>query len=93
MQLTVTDVVFTGVYDLDTKVVYVPIDTLGELLYPQQSRPASMVEIKIDKSVSPESIIREIHPVFEEFAADSLGGVIILSLKLKLKQPGQTQER
>jgi lipoprotein-releasing system permease protein len=73
MQFKVTDVVFTGIYEIDTKFVYVPLDTLQELLYPQQGKPVDMVQIKLDSGISPPIIIGAIRLTFDNFARTQLG--------------------
>jgi lipoprotein-releasing system permease protein len=51
----------------------VPLDTLQELLYPQQGKPVDMVQIKLDSGISPPIIIGAIRLTFDNFARTQLG--------------------
>jgi lipoprotein-releasing system permease protein len=93
LQFAVADVVFTGVYELDTKVVYVPLDTLQELLYPQQGGPVSMIEIKLDDGASPETVIGSIRLAFDDFARKQLGWGDYLISETTIETAQQTQEK
>lgn len=67
------DVVFSGVHDLDTGFVYVPIETLQETLYPQEDAPASSVNIKLKAGVDPEAAVVQIRGLWRAFTAQELG--------------------
>lgn len=67
------DIVFSGVHDLDTTFVYVPIETLQETLYPQKDAPATSVNIKLTAGVDPEVAVGQIRALWRIFAAQRLG--------------------
>jgi lipoprotein-releasing system permease protein len=67
------DIVFSGVHDLDTTFVYVPIETLRETLYPQKDAPATSVSIKLKAGVDPEVAVAQIRGIWKVFAAQELG--------------------
>jgi lipoprotein-releasing system permease protein len=93
MQFRVTDVVFTGIYEIDTKLVYVPLDTLQELLYPKQGKPVDMVQIKLDNGVSPQIVIGAIRLAFDTFARTQLGWGDYLISETEVETAQQMQAR
>lgn len=93
MQFAVTDIVFTGIYEIDTKFVYVPLDSLQDLLYQQQGRPVDMVQIKLDSGTVPLNVIGEIRPVFEHFARTQLGWGDYLIAETEIETAQQMQAR
>ena len=93
LQFKVTDVVFTGVYEIDTRFVYVPLATLQELLYPQQGGPVDMVQIKLGKDVSPEIVIGSIRVAFDDFARNQLGWGSYLISETAVETAQQMQAR
>jgi lipoprotein-releasing system permease protein len=93
MQFKVTDVVFTGIYDTDTRFVYVSLDSLQELLYPQQGKPVDMVQIKLDRSVLPKIVIGAIRLAFDNFARTHLGWSDYLISETEVETAQQMQAR
>ncbi|MDO8303945.1 MAG: FtsX-like permease family protein [Sedimentisphaerales bacterium] len=92
-QFKVTDVVFSGIYEIDTKYVYVPLDTLQELLYPQQGKPVDMVQIKLDSGISPQIVIGAIRLAFDNFARTQLGWGDYLISETEIETAQQMQAR
>jgi ABC-type lipoprotein release transport system permease subunit len=71
---TITDVVFTGVYDLDKSLVYLPIEKLQKELHPEEdSRMADRIQIKLKDDVDVETALAEIRGLWQVFAAEQLG--------------------
>jgi len=71
---TITDVVFTGVYDLDKSVVYLPIEKLQKELHPEEdSQMADRIQIKLRDHVNAETALAEIRGLWQIFAAEQLG--------------------
>lgn len=93
MQFAVADIVFTGIYEIDTKFVYVPLNTLQELLYPQQNNPVDMVQIKLDSGVSSEIVIEAIRRAFDTFARTQLGWGDYLISETQVETAQQMQAR
>ena len=69
----VSDVVFTGVHDLDSMFVYVPIETLQEILYPETEGPATTINVKLKAGVDPELAVTQIRGLWQAFGKDELG--------------------
>jgi len=74
VQFTIKDIVFTGVYDLDKEFVYLPIEEVQKILYPnEEGQIADQIQIKLKAGVTVDSAIAQIRGVFEEFAEKQLG--------------------
>jgi len=72
IKFTVTDIVFTGMYQFDKDFIYLPIETLSEKLYPDESKVADSIHIKLVDDFDPEISIPIIRGVFQEFASEQL---------------------
>jgi len=72
IKFTITDAVYTGVYDSDKHFVYLPIDTLNEKLYPSRAKVADMINIKIKENVNPETALAIVRGMWRNFAAEKL---------------------
>lgn len=71
MRFTCTDVMFTGVWDLDQQNVFVPIEALSELLYADAGGPvADIVQVRLAEGADEEQAVAVIRGVWEEFAKD-----------------------
>jgi lipoprotein-releasing system permease protein len=74
LEFTIEDVVFSGVYDLDKRFIYVPIGKLHELVDSQQDRPvADQIQIKLSKQADVEAALAQIRGLWEDFAEKQLG--------------------
>ncbi len=74
LKVDIADAAFTGVYWLDSKVVYVPIDDLRRALYPDQQEPfAEQLQIKLTPGADADAAIAQIRGVWRLFAAEQLG--------------------
>lgn len=85
------DIVFTGVYILDSKFVYVPIDVLSAKLYPGQPTSADMIQIKLRSGYDPDAAIPAIRGSFDDFAQKNLGwgGYLLSATDVKTAQEEQ----
>jgi ABC-type lipoprotein release transport system permease subunit len=73
MPFYIADVVFAGVYDLDSTFVYVPIDALQEAIYPDANDPlASTISVKLKPGVDPDLAVAQIRGLWRVFAAEEL---------------------
>jgi len=71
---SIADIVFTGVYQLDESLVYVPIKTLQEALYPDEKGSlATSLNIKLKPNVNPELAVVQIRGLWRVFAEKELG--------------------
>jgi ABC-type lipoprotein release transport system permease subunit len=74
ISFTVENIVFTGVYFLDSRIVYLPIERLQEALYPDSSQPlAGQIHIKLRGGADIESAMAQIRGVWKVFADTKLG--------------------
>jgi lipoprotein-releasing system permease protein len=69
---TVTDIVFTGIYQFDKDFIYLPIETLSKKLYPDEPKVADFIHIKLVDSIDPETSIPIIRGIFQQFAGEKL---------------------
>lgn len=71
---TIADIVFTGVYQLDESLVYVPIKTLQQALYPDEKGSlATTINIRLRPNVDPEAAVAQIRRLWRGFAEKDLG--------------------
>jgi len=74
VKFTVTDVIFTGVYDLDKNIIYLPIKRLQGLLYSDDNEPvADQIQIKLAGDVSNTAATKEVSDIWASFAKEELG--------------------
>ncbi len=74
MLFHVSDVVFTGVYDIDSTFVYVPIGMLQKILHPDANDPvAAAISVKLKAGVDPELAVAQIRGLWDVFAEQQLG--------------------
>jgi lipoprotein-releasing system permease protein len=74
LKFTIEDVVFTGVYDLDKRFIYVPIGHLQALLYPDEEGPVTdQLQIKLSENTDEEVALAQIRGIWENFAEKQLG--------------------
>jgi lipoprotein-releasing system permease protein len=74
IQFTIADAVFTGIYYLDSRLVYLPIDRLSSAIYPELDQPvARQIHIKLRNGADTASAIAQIRKVWENFASEKLG--------------------
>ena len=73
LRFTIADVVFTGVYHLDKKLVYLPIEELQRVLYPNESEGvAGQIQIKLRADAETDAALAQIRGVWEAFATEHL---------------------
>jgi lipoprotein-releasing system permease protein len=69
----IVDIVFTGVHQLDSTFVYIPIETLREKLYPQEKNPlATNINVRLTPGADPEVAAGQIRTLWKEFATREL---------------------
>lgn len=74
VRFTIADVVFTGVYYLDKRLVYLPIEEVQRVLYPNESEGvAGQIQIKLRAGAETDAALAEIRGVWESFATEQLG--------------------
>lgn len=74
IKFTIADVFQTGVYELDKRFVYLPIEDLQKILYPnEQSQLADQIQIKLVDGVQIDDALAQIRGVWQVFAEEQLG--------------------
>ncbi len=92
MRLIVADIMFTGIYDLDKHLVFVPIDQLAKKIYPQTQQPADMLQIKIKKGADLEKATQQVTEAWIDFAENTLGWSRYLASMAKIESAKKMQE-
>ncbi len=70
----ISDVMFTGVYDLDRRFIYMPRDALQEALYPDEPGPvADQIQVKIRPGLDEQTAVAAIRGMWKTFVEDELG--------------------
>jgi len=74
IRFTIADVVFTGVYYFDKRLVYLPIEEVQRVLYPNESEGvAGQIQIKLRAEAETDAALAQIRGVWEAFATEQLG--------------------
>lgn len=72
--VTISDIVFTSVYDIDRRFVFVPIDDLAGLLFKsgKDSKTADIIHIKCADGFLPQETIATVRQIWTDFAMQTL---------------------
>jgi len=90
----IADIVFTGVYDLDKRFVYLPISRLQETLYPdQQGLIADQLQVKVAAGRDIPQALEEIKRIWSTFAAAELGWQDYLIKNTKIETSRERQSK
>lgn len=75
VQFAIADVVFSGIYDLDKRLVYLPIGRLQEILYPDEAGggTASQIQIKLENEADEDFVLAQVRGLWQQFASEQLG--------------------
>ena len=69
----IADIVFTGMHQFDSSLVYIPIEKLQTELYPRKKEPvASIINLKLKPGVSSEAAVEQIRTLWKTFATQEL---------------------
>ncbi|MCD4831624.1 MAG: ABC transporter permease [Anaerohalosphaeraceae bacterium] len=73
-KFVVSDVIFTGVYDIDQKFVFMPTKLLAEMIYSGDIplAPADVIHIKCAADATPAETIAKAQRIWSDFANDEL---------------------
>jgi len=94
IRFVVADIVFTGIYDLDKRFVYLPIDHLQKAIYPDQQEPlANQIQIRLAPGTDADSALAQIRGVWQVFAEDQLGWPSYLARYTEIETARQMQSR
>jgi len=74
VQVVISDIVFTSVYDIDKRFVFMPIDALAGLLFPsdKQNKTADIIHIKCAAGFNPSQCIEVVRKIWSDFASGQL---------------------
>jgi lipoprotein-releasing system permease protein len=70
-RIRICDVVFTSVYDIDKRFVFVPIDRLAAVLH-KEEKPADIIHIKCAAGFSPQQTVSVVRRIWTDFASQKL---------------------
>jgi lipoprotein-releasing system permease protein len=94
VRFTIADVVFTGVYYLDKRLVYLPIEEVQKILYPGENEGvAGQIQIKLRAGAETDAALAQIRRVWEEFASEQLGWEPYLIRETAIVTAKQMQSR
>ena len=73
-QLTVSDIIFTGIHDIDRRFIFLPIDKLTDELYPDRpgEKLADIVHIKCANGQDPAKQLDLVSALWADFASNKL---------------------
>ena len=70
VKFTVTDVVYSGMYDLDRDFIYLPIADMSARIYPGEKTQADTIQIKLAEGADPEVAMAVVSGIWRDFAQD-----------------------
>ena len=71
-RIKICDVIYTSVYDIDKRFIFVPVDRLASLLNKQAQTPADIIHIKCAPGFSPEQTVPAVRQIWTDFASEKL---------------------
>jgi lipoprotein-releasing system permease protein len=97
MRFTITDVVQTGVYEFDQSFVYVPIEALSKLLYPDKKPCADAIQIRLAKGADEDVTMAMVRGAWMDFAKDrfnwAAGATVESSRKMQARLIGEYRKQ
>jgi lipoprotein-releasing system permease protein len=94
VKLSVADIVETGVYQFDNGCVYMPVEELSEILYPNETLPvAQQINIKLAEKTESEIALAVINGVWRTFVEEQLGADQYLLKYTTIETSRQLQSR
>jgi len=94
VELSIADVVETGVYQFDNGCVYMPVEELSKILYPNETLPvAQQVNIKLADKNETDVALAVIRGVWRTFVEEQLGADPFLLQDVGIETSGQLQSR
>jgi lipoprotein-releasing system permease protein len=94
LRFAIGDVVFTGVYYLDKSFIYLPIEEVQRVLYPEENEGVTgQVQIKLKAGAETNTALAEIRDVWKDFAVERLGWEPYLISRTAIVTAKQMQSR
>ncbi|MEN6575255.1 MAG: ABC transporter permease [Phycisphaerales bacterium] len=90
----VVDLVYSGVHELDSGFVYLPIEALQKELYPgQQGDLATKINIRLKPGVDPYAAVLKIQELWSDFASRELGWKTLDIIDTRVETAQQLQSQ
>ncbi|MEN6424702.1 MAG: ABC transporter permease [Phycisphaerales bacterium] len=90
----VVDLVYSGVHELDSGFVYLPIEALQKELYPgQQGDLATKINIRLKPGVDPYAAVLKIQEIWSDFASHELGWKTLDIIDTRVETAQQLQSQ
>lgn len=71
VSFTISDIVETGFYDFDSQYIYLPVEQLSKIMYPNEKLPvAESIQIKLAKNADTETAKAIIRGIWENFVRE-----------------------
>lgn len=94
VKLSIADVVETGVYQFDSGCIYLPIEKLSQIMYPQDTSPvAEYIHIKVADNTEPDVALAVIRGVWRNFVKKQLDADPYLLQNTGIETSRQFQSR
>ena len=91
-KFAIADIIETGVYQFDSGCVYLPIEKLSKILYPDAESPlASQILIKLSKNTDVDNALAVIRGVWRTFVQEQLDGDPYLMTSVVIETARQLQ--
>jgi len=94
VEFTIADIVYSGVYYSDKAFIYLPIEELRKVLYPNEDgQVAKQIQIKLADGANVDAAMAQIRGVWEDFASRQLGwdSYLIRSTSIETAKQMQSQ--
>ncbi len=94
VKFIITDIVETGVYELDKRFVYLPLEELQRALYPNEQEPlVDQIQIKLADGIQIDNALAQIRGVWQVFAEEQLEWAPYLIKYTDIETARQMQSR
>jgi len=94
VKFIITDIVETGVYELDKRFVYLPLEELQRALYPNEQEPlVDQIQIKLADGIQIDNALAQIRGVWQVFAEEQLEWAPYLIKYTNIETARQMQSR
>ena len=93
-RLYIADIVFSGLYDLDTRIVYMPLKKLQKILYPNgNEKPVDKIFVKLTPGADTQLALTQIRALWQAFAGNKLGLSMYMIRQCQIQTAQQMQSR
>ena len=94
VELSIADIVETGVYQFDNGCVYMPVEELSKILYPNETLPVvQQINIKLADKTETDVALAVIRGVWRTFVEEQLGANPFLLQDTEIETSRQLQSR